>query len=238
MVYDNIAVISKTGQFLSSISEKRKNWYLSRGLAEEIEFNHGKFTQGIKLKIEPKLDMVIRLSNTVYLENQCVLCGAKDKHLESHHVVPFYLKVHFPVELKENAAQWNVALCRECHNKADAVNLDIFKEYKQIFDKWFGRENKIYEKYQRIILSKNRLSKLDSRHINHILKQFGHYNLEELIKNAEIITLIFKKVLDDGYKQSVNYIIDKYSINGLKKIFREKFLSLAPKHLPEYWLTD
>lgn len=137
--YSNILMMSRENKPLTTIGEKRAEWYLKKGLGEEV-------TEPAVLTMFPSFSRIIRLkfkakmeerTDPFYLqvqETKCVVCGSRD-NLSLHHVVPSVIRQHFSEEDKNHAHSWCVLLCHEHHHHADQVALEVHDESKKKLEK-------------------------------------------------------------------------------------------------------
>jgi hypothetical protein len=133
-IYENCQMQAPDGDVLCFCDKKKTQWYLDRGLADEISAD----PVIIRLKFEPNG----RGFSDVYAdpdfymkfkENQCVVCGAK-KHFLRYHVVPVLYRQHFPEKFKSHRSHDVVILCAKCHEQAnktsDVLKKTIAEEYQ------------------------------------------------------------------------------------------------------------
>lgn len=128
-LYSNVLLLNMFGKKLSTISNKKANQYIRFGSAEEIQSIDGLYngyTRVVKLNFPAKKNEPKFIEPMV---NQCVICGDKDK-LTWHHILPKFLKKHFPVKYKSRNRTWNVLLCVKCHKY---VEVQTYKMLKNIF---------------------------------------------------------------------------------------------------------
>jgi hypothetical protein len=124
--YGNALILSQTGKPFCTLNKKRINWYLKKGLAEEVTPPEG-YPRAIQLNFKAKLDIRNpKPYELAIIKSVCVLCGAKDK-LTIHHVVPQCIRKLFPVSEKARARQWCVLLCVQCHKNVEKVTQVVYK---------------------------------------------------------------------------------------------------------------
>lgn len=118
-LYGNCIALGPDGGMLFRCDDEKMNWYLDRGLAEEVSFN----PPVIKLTFNPKGK---GNRNDEYMlaprDNRCVVCGTHDE-LTRHHVVPSCYRRAFPEALRRHDAYDVLMICIDCHDKYEAVAL-------------------------------------------------------------------------------------------------------------------
>lgn len=114
-MYDNVRMYDATGELLCTISKKKGQWYVNKGLASWID-NDDDVTS-IRLHFEPKA-RTSRTDNKEYVttdkRNQCVVCGSEELHIR-HYVVPFVYRTLLPKEYKSHMSHDIVIVCAKCH---------------------------------------------------------------------------------------------------------------------------
>ncbi|EFC43608.1 predicted protein [Naegleria gruberi] len=125
--YDDLNLYSDDMVLLAKIEQRKFNWYLKKGLAEQINEN------SIKLMFRPKgyghKDDDFYLSK---MENICVACGV-DKELTRHHIISFEYRKHMPEFVRSHSSHDVCLLCAHCHEKYET---EAFKLRKQISEKY------------------------------------------------------------------------------------------------------
>lgn len=89
-LYENCRILAPSGVLMCNANKKKLQWYLDRGLADEID------DATIRLKFEPK--GLGHAGDQFYLEskqNACVSCGASDQVVR-HSIVPHSFRTHLP----------------------------------------------------------------------------------------------------------------------------------------------
>lgn len=241
--YSNVAVINQNGQLLSSIGERKYQWFLKKNLAIETKCPEG-FKKAIKLNYLVKNPRILK-HNLLPRQNHCVVCGAKEK-LSLHHVVPLFIKTHFPVFHKEHTGQWCILCCRDCHDKAEAFIRD--NSLIPHFHNLTVKENLFITTKYGYISSYNYLIKndaLSSISLKNKLK------LEDIIKKYRIdlnnfpfsekqlkdIKLDGIKVINDKTQDKIKQWINSFNdIKEIFELFKIIFMQTNPKYLPEGFL--
>lgn len=114
-IYGGIEVYSKAGKLMFRCDEKKRQWYLSRNLAEAISENAIKLIFDAKGTGEPA-DIL-----SLEKKNECVVCGVTDyERLTPHHIIPREFRVYFPENLKSHSSLFVVCLCVDCHRKYES----------------------------------------------------------------------------------------------------------------------
>lgn len=127
--YHNCRVMDPDGKLMFRCDERKKKWYLDRGLALRISEDE------IRLTFKPKGPG--HAENSYFLQefvNRCVVCGAEDG-LSRHHILPESYRKHFPRESEENG-EWMydiLVLCVDCHLRyeeiASNLKAELLREY-------------------------------------------------------------------------------------------------------------
>ncbi len=232
--YENILMLSKDGERLCTINSKRKNYYLKRGLANELkDYNDPIFSDVIQLTFKNKMNDCIKDYNLIYKESLCVICGTKED-LSVHHVVPLFLKTHLAPELKEHSCQWVVLCCRSCHDEADSKNKELFMEWSLY---WKDEIDKLHRLTEFSTINKYYSTiPIDKR--EGILKRLKISSIEEGLEIAEWAAKQLKIRSPELRRESALKMIDKYGVTGIKQKCRDNFLELNPQFLPDCWLKD
>lgn len=93
-LYDNARLEGPDGTTLCTLSRKKADWYVTRGLGEVVS-EDGAEAFVVRLKFAPKGSG--HADDRYYIaqkENRCVICGGEDKFVR-HHVVPFCYRSEF-----------------------------------------------------------------------------------------------------------------------------------------------
>lgn len=109
-IYGNYSVLDPQGRLMFRCGEKKFNWYLKKGLADQID------DRVIRLNFTP--NGLGYLDDHFYLQerkNNCVCCGS-EQNLSKHHVVPYCYRKFFPELAKDHNYHDVLPLCIECHN--------------------------------------------------------------------------------------------------------------------------
>ena len=129
LIYGNYKVLSPENQVMFRCNKKRYNWYLQRGLAEEIG------DKTIRLTFTPNGGGYAK--NSFYTqdrENRCVICGTRES-LTRHHVVPHCYRKHFPEDLKRNNFHDILPVCLDCHEEYESnYSLQMRKRLEKKYD--------------------------------------------------------------------------------------------------------
>ncbi|KAF0978702.1 hypothetical protein FDP41_002522 [Naegleria fowleri] len=125
--YDDLNLYSDDMVLLAKIEQRKFNWYLNKGLAEQINEN------SIKLKFKPKgyghTDDAFYMSK---MDNICVVCGT-DKELTRHHIVSFEYRKCMPEFVRSHSSHDICLLCAHCHEEYET---EAFKLRKQISEQY------------------------------------------------------------------------------------------------------
>ena len=236
--YGNALIISQTGRHLCTLNRKRIEWYLKKGLAEEVTPPAG-YPRAIQLNFKAKLDIRNpKPYELAVLKSICVLCGTTDK-LTVHHVVPQCIRKLFPLHEKARARQWCVLLCVKCHKKVEDVTQAI---YKTNYPKG-GVPNVAKD---RILLRRLKgmgiLYKLDPDRYERFMSSAGYKTEADIPgpptkeEEKELPRLASKIHRQQLSQWGHDFIANHGGISGTKEYFRNLFLNFNPQYLPEGYL--
>jgi hypothetical protein len=130
--YSNILLVSQKNVPLTTVSEDRANWYVSRNLAEYLSEDERKnfpsqYGKIVRLKFKAKLEDKTDPFYQQIVETQCVVCGCRHG-LTLHHVVPSVIRKWFPEEHKNHSHGWCVLLCEKHHGEADKLAQQLHEQ--------------------------------------------------------------------------------------------------------------
>ncbi|KAG0608211.1 hypothetical protein M758_8G087800 [Ceratodon purpureus] len=114
-VYHNCRIYAGDGRLLCFCDRKKLEWYIKRGLAEELNED----PPAIRLLFEPK-GRPEDENNEFYISrksNRCVGCGESSHYLR-YRIIPSCYRQHFPEHLKSHRSHDIVLLCVDCHEIA------------------------------------------------------------------------------------------------------------------------
>ena len=238
LIYESFSMFHPDGTLMCHCNEKKAKWYVSRGLADwtgEKQF---------KLRFEPqghgKSDSPYY---TQSLENQCVVCGAKE-NLNKHHVMPYVFRSRLPVAYKESNHHDIVAICVDCHEEYEGVatqykaqlaqaagtsiNISIPAEHKN--NRKILAAQKLLEKWEKGELTDSKGYKVCLPHekLSSLRKKAAEPMVEvELVQGAVWANIIMDKVFTED--RLFDFI----------KSWREHFIAhMNPQYLPEHWSVD
>ena len=236
-VYSNGLIIGQNGRPVCTLNGKRLDWYLKRGLAEEVTPPTG-YPRAIKLNFLPKYNREPQPYELAIIKNECCLCGAKEK-LTVHHVVPKVIRKLFPLPEKNRARQWCLLLCLTCHKKVEDVTQAVYK------DSYPHGVIPVVER-DRILLRRLKgmgiLDRIDGEKYELLMASAGYINAEDIpgpptqAEEDELHALyskLHRKAIDNW---ALKFIEDHDGTEGTKAYFRELFLSFEPQYLPEGYL--
>ncbi len=236
-VYDNGLVIGQNGRPVCTLNSKRLDWYLKRGLAEEI-IPPTKYSRAIKLNFKPKYDRPPERYELAIIRNECCLCGTKNK-LTLHHVVPKVIRQRFPPQEKNRSRQWCLLLCLDCHKKVEEITQILYKNN-------YPNGVNIDEKKSSFVLRRLKgmgiLDRLGPEKMEKLMREAGYDTVNEIPapptddENDALhrhASNLHRKAID---KWAHAFIEEHGSIEGTKAYFRELFLSFNPQYVPEGYL--
>lgn len=232
-VYSNGLVIGQNGIPVCTLNGKRLDWYLKRGLAEEITPPKG-YSRAIQLNFLPKFNREPQNYELAIIKNECCLCGTPEK-LTVHHVVPKVIRKKFPLNQKGRARQWCLLLCLDCHKKVEETTQAVYKvNYPDGVVPMVDRD--------RILLRRLKgwglLDRVQAHKYQRLMESAGYANAEEIPgpptkQESDDLLKLYRKAIDDW---ALNFIETHGGVEGVKKYFRELFLSFRPIYLPPGYL--
>lgn len=144
--YDNSIMLSCEGEPMTTISDDKVEWYLVRGLATRVSYPG--YAKAIRLTFKAKANSN-DAADLIKMENRCVVCGT-DQSLSLHHVLPYSVKRHYPLEEKQFTRRLCVLLCEEHHLAIEAINKRILPDpYTSIESHlwWLNRVTGLYARF-------------------------------------------------------------------------------------------
>ena len=238
------------GKPMTTIDTRRALWYLSRNLAVSLGPRNS-YADVIRLTFTPKKNSSSRCARQT-VETRCVVCGSVED-LTLHHVIPISIKRHFPAELKEHTREWCVLVCQEHHKEAERVAQPIYASSLQsamqgIQTPIEKRHRELWAVYavsfrqraewKRLLSESPELEPLMAKSMSEIL-QANEILREEILSLKLRETkkhLAARKAAASEWGRA--FIAERGGIDRLKETFRDAFLGLNPKYLPEGFLQD
>ena len=225
--YDNVKIFSPDGLLMCYVSDRKRDWYLSRNLAEIID------EQSIRLSFKPKALGNHGQPYLVQLENKCVICGDESvEDLTKHHIIPSCFRKHFPKQWKNSRHFEVVFLCTECHTFYER---EAYKLTKQLLESIGGeqlmKDYHLTRKYAGGILAhsdKIPEDKLDEMKI----WLLEHHNIDDF--SIDTMVNLLELPHPSPYKMYSQTISDyPYFI----KMWKDHFIEVMElsEHLPKFW---
>ena len=240
--YGNYACVDQDNILLFRCDEKKKNWYISRKLAEMISDNPPTF----RLLFTPKGKG--HHGDEFFLQdrkNQCVVCGTLED-LTRHHVVPHSYRRFFPKEYNRFGSYDVMMLC-----EADHVAYEYYSAQFRL---------KLADQYDAPVSGIKFNQNFDSRIIGVAFALLRHGDKIPQPRK-EILATSIRKFLDreefteedlttiTNIKQKTEVkthgeiVLGKLTtpelLNEFNIRWRKHFVEVMdPKFLPEYWQID
>lgn len=172
--YSNIIIVTNDDKLLATISQRKANWYIRKGLATEMVPPPEGYPRAIKLTFEANVHRTPKQFEINVNANKCVICGKEDS-LTRHHVIPYVIRKHFPLSQKQYSRQWCVLLCVDCHHNVEELTQPL---YKQSFPsgKKFSNSNLTLQ----MIKFKGHLNKLSPDKLSVLLELSDYKTVEEI----------------------------------------------------------
>lgn len=256
-LYDSCKLMHN-GTLLAHIPAKRRDWYLARGLARQLEDG------AIELLFEPRGPG--NAGDEFYLSDhldRCVCCGA-ERELTKHHVVVREYRRHFPLAMKSRNSHDVVVLCVPCHDRYEIEAMKLKKQLARQYDaplegrgRSFDRETRRAQSHASALLhARDKLPKERVRELVTLLNEFldgaaydpehgdipGHV-LREILQREVVIDaegkykshgeLLVGRLLEECQREGQCFIaeLDKFC-----RMWRQHFVDVMnPRFLNEHW---
>jgi hypothetical protein len=132
-LYNNIRILSPSGEHVGFSSMSKINWYLQRGLADLIVDSENATSQ-IQLRFEPKGRKEFETEFYLSPKNdECVVCGSSI-HLLQHSIIPYEFRNYLPEFMKSRLTHDCILSCIQCHHKL----LKIEEEYVEMLSRRYN----------------------------------------------------------------------------------------------------
>lgn len=188
-IYGNWKMLGPAGNLMCRCDDKRANWYLRRGLAEDLGDNT------IKLKFEPdgpgNADAPFLLEEK---QNVCVVCGS-DVGLNRHHIVPYQYRKHMPLRQKAHTSYDVIPICLDHHHEYEELAQQHAYELGQEFNAPFNPLIKLTD--EQVKLRKMLM------HARVLLKEQGVPPERRLFLRQQIAEYLGKPAGDDVLKEFI-----------------------------------
>ena len=125
-LYDNCALYSQDDIILGYCNLEKYNWYINRGLGEEIGYKK------LRLNYTPK-NWEEYAPNMIKKKNICVNCGTTED-LTRHHIIPKCYIKYFPLEIKTHNSHDVALMCRDCHAEYEEHAVVIKRKYGEMYN--------------------------------------------------------------------------------------------------------
>jgi len=239
--YGNYACIDREGRLLFRCDEKKKQWYLSRNLAEMISDDPPTF----RLKFEPKGQG--HHGDPFFLQdrkNQCVVCGTSED-LTRHHVVPHCYRRFFPKEYNRFGSFDVMMLC-----EADHIGYEFYSNILR---------TKLAEEYKAPVSGIDTLtsSKKPDKAISYSFALLRHgekipeakrsimYDyIKNFLQKSEVSSTDLESLSVTHRKREIRthgeiVVSQLTDLNPFNIRWRQHFVdTMEPKFLPDYWSVD
>jgi len=224
--YENYSLFHPDGTLMCFCSAKRANWYLQRGLAEQI----GPKSFGLTFEPRGYGDPNVILGNR---ENICVITG-ESNNLTKHHVVPTQFRKLFPNAYKDKNSMDLLLLTREAHNDYEQ-HATLFKHILYAdFD--FRRNSDKYREWREITKYVNAL--INHKHqIPPSIQVYMQMRIDGIrdrwnFTDAELQRGMESILFPDPIEQVINYL----GVENMIVIWKLHFIKYGkPKFLPDWW---
>ena len=253
-LYEGCSMLAPDGSLISYCNRDKLNWYLSKGLAEEVPNSD---PPSIILKFRPSgktgSETCLALETSMEIQsnaNICVVCGS-DKSYQKYYVVPRCYRQYFPKTAKFHCSHDVILLCQFCHLRCSAEE-EIFKlrfvEEFNIPITGIGKKYVVNEELAKVaaaarelMRNKNKMSEARIKERTEILQ--NHFNISEELTPELIVEaskLSFRKVNPDhmshGEAVALELSKDLAKLQYFQYQWRKFFeITFKPKFLPPYW---
>ena len=246
-IYSNCIMLDQQNEIIFRCSDERANWYIKRDLAEIV--SDSPLTMRLKFVPGGKGNA----GDIFYCgqkENKCVVCGDEDLvELTKHHVVPYWLRRHFPIEYSNHTSHDILPVCRLCHDKYE---IDVQQVMKSIMDndEELSEEMKKRKEYVQkfsiasvLVRMGDTIPRDRQEDILRSLTEFvgtsvTRSNLSDVILELEQKVIDFDRSIGSGVigKRIVDKLPD---IDAFVIFWRKHFVdTMQPKFLPDGWHID
>lgn len=236
-LFDNCIIQAPDGVLLGRCAQKKIDWYLTRGMATLVCED----PVTIRLNFEPSgrkgADDPFNMTGK---PNHCVVCGAKE-NLNRHHVIPYSIIKHFPVQFKNHNAHDVLPMCLPCHrayeDRSDEKRYAISREIKIPVH---GTTRELVEVRKAEALARCFVEhghKMPEDRRNEVLA--GIVELIGPVSHEQILLMAKKRPgrRDTGYESFGKQVADQVTDhNAFAAEWRQHFLdTMKPKFMPEHW---
>ena len=211
-------------------SRRKANWYLKKGIAEDIIGD----ASSIKLKFKP--NQLGHHGDDFYLnekDNICVCCGSSCE-LTRHHVIPKCFSRYMPAKYTKHSSHDVLLLCRVCHEKYEDSATAIKMQMIEPFAQNYSEVRKASSAARAILNNYDNLSFERFQHYFHIIENYLDNDFsQEALRNLANI--------NSGYQKNwwAEYIANLENLDEFNKFWRSHFIeTLKPKYLPHGWSVD
>lgn len=236
-IYDNCGAYSPDNKLLFYCNEDKRDWYISRGLAEAVN------DKDFKLLFEPAGDA--HASDPYFLmpkKNVCVVCGT-DQKLTHHHVFPLCYKRHIRNKSAVSAyGMYDVmAVCVTCHDTYESYADEFKREIATRLDEDFNIDHSAFISNQ---AAKHAVS----------LRLFGSAMPEERRKRLEALVIqefgslelpleVYEQAGSNRHPSKIAQMMHRLAqtgdLNGFVVRWRKHFVTtMSPRFLPENWEVE
>jgi hypothetical protein len=233
--YANVIMVDTNGDLLATISHKRADWYLRKKLANEIT-PPSPYPRAIQLTFENEMREQKVKTDVTLTDDCCVICGNRET-LSLHHVIPYVLRRHMPLEHKRYSRIWCVLLCEECHVKAEAFTQPLYK-------KDFPQRGSYYHDGDltlQIIKAKGDIEKVGEEKMKILFARSSYKTVEEIPNNVETTRANRGRRLSESHQEAIKewaikFVADNGGVSGIKTLFSDIFMKMNPQYLPDGYL--
>lgn len=246
-LYGNFKLIAPNGDFCSFCPERRRKWYLKKGLATEIDKNT------IQLKFTPKgKNPNWDLFNSSVKENICVVCG-DDETLTSHHIVPYCFRQHLPKLFKNSNCHDVLICCFNCHSfyelHASKFKIELFEKYNVELDatwmeirnviRCIGNDAKSLLQYGDKMPPDRKQFLEDKIKLFCLEEEITPNLLKELLKLNAADSALMDELKETKSKFLMKNVQSLVEIQDFIFLWRRHFVeTMQPKYLPQYWSVE
>jgi len=240
--FDNCLIQAPDGQNLSRCGKKKVDWYVSRNLADIVDYD----PLTIRLRFEPRgregtNDPLLMNGKP----NLCVVCGCTED-LTRHHIIPYCYIKYMEVKYKVDVVRDIFLLCEDCHGEYERIAFERKKQWaKDLGIPVCGVADEELRNIRRAMGAAAALQKYSEK-IPEDRKQELTQIVCEFVGKDEITAEDLQTVRDHKIKErpdyfniskTVAYSVDDY--NEFAKDWRIHFIkTMKPQHMPDAWKID
>ncbi|KAF4529718.1 hypothetical protein B566_EDAN015347 [Ephemera danica] len=231
-LYDNCAILAPDGEVLCTCTKAKALWYLSKGLADQVEDRDDSIV--VKLKFEPSVRGTHVSPDYKYYtlskQNICVVCGA-DKSFVKKQIIPHEYRMHFPKAAKGYHSHDILLMCVSCSIQANYAIQPVCYAAKALLNTTHTIPADRIQELKIIVADYYQLPTTD------------HISMEILQQASKLGYRVENPEYEPHGQRVVRFFQTQHGESKgpqeLERLFRTHFLeAMKPQYLPELWSID